>query len=105
MSDSKELTTEISKCIQQNPVVLFTSNTQCLYCEKALHFLSTNCIPFYEYVLDFEGPDYTDLVALSSQTTVPNIFVNGMHVGGYDKLVDFYNNGYLISDFCFSGDF
>ena len=31
------------------------------------------------------------LVALTNQMTVPNIFIEGRHVGGYDSLVAWFN--------------
>lgn len=35
------------------------------------------------------------LVKMTSQTTVPNIFISGQHIGGFDKLSAFVkkNNG------------
>ena len=35
------------------------------------------------------------LTQATQQRTVPNIFINGQHIGGYDKLLNLYASGNL----------
>ena len=35
------------------------------------------------------------LQALTGQRTVPNVFINGQHIGGCDKVTSLYSNGDL----------
>ena len=42
------------------------------------------------------GPAYQDvLLELTGQRTVPNIFINGAHIGGCDKLLTLHSTGEL----------
>ena len=42
------------------------------------------------------GSDYQDVLEeLTKQRTVPNVFINGQHIGGCDKTVELYSNGTL----------
>ena len=91
--------------IFNNPIVIFTSNSNCKYCENAKEFLNNKGVCYFEYVLTFDNNDYDELVKLSGQSTVPNIYIYGEHIGGYDKLVEFYNNGYITEDLPFSDIF
>jgi glutaredoxin 3 len=91
--------------INNNPLVLFTSESPCAYCDKAKEFLNRQGICFYEYTLNFDGQEYKDLVDFSAQTTVPNIYVNQVHVGGYDKLLEHTKDNPLSTELSFTEDF
>ena len=42
------------------------------------------------------GPAVQDVLqAISGQRTVPNVFINGQHIGGCDKVVAMYSSGEL----------
>ena len=65
-------------------VVIFTREG-CPYCVKAKGLLQDRGIPYEELVLN---RDYTGraLRAVSGVDMVPQVFIDGMHVGGSDKL-------------------
>lgn len=61
----------------------------CPHCAEAKATLKKNGIKYEEHVL---GKDYTvkTLVAVSGKTSVPQIFMNGKHIGGNDDLQKMY---------------
>eukprot|EP01032_Pedospumella_encystans_P023183 gene23183-26247_t len=84
MSSVKEF---IANAIKDNKVVVF-SKSSCPYCVKTKSTLSSLDIPFHAIELDkrADGADIQDeLLALTKQRTVPNVFVNGKHIGGNDS--------------------
>uniref|UniRef100_A0A8C8VJL8 thioredoxin-disulfide reductase (NADPH) n=1 Tax=Pelusios castaneus TaxID=367368 RepID=A0A8C8VJL8_9SAUR len=55
-------------------------------------------VDYYALELDLtdDGPNIQEVLAeLTGQRTVPNVFVNGTHVGGYDKTFQAYKSGSL----------
>ena len=60
----------------------------CVFCHKAKELLKENGLQYEEHILN---KDYSikTLVAISGSTKVPQIFVQGQKVGGYDELVKF----------------
>jgi glutaredoxin-like protein len=65
-------------------VTLFT-RSGCPYCARAKGLLRDAGIPFEELLLN---RDYTDrtLRAVAAETTFPQVYINGEHVGGADNL-------------------
>ncbi len=61
------------------------SRDGCPFCSKAKSLLHENDIEFEELLLN---RDYTDqtLRAVATQTTYPQVFINGRHIGGADDL-------------------
>ncbi|ADV33979.1 glutaredoxin 3 [Candidatus Blochmanniella vafra str. BVAF] len=64
----------------------------CPYCDKAKSFLKSKSLNFKEI---FVGRDSSDATYLEMRTrsggcvTVPQIFINGKHIGGSDDLLKF----------------
>jgi glutaredoxin 3 len=55
--------------------------------------------PFHVVELDELTNGYAlqdELLALTGQYTVPNIFINGQHIGGYDDLSASLATGQLV---------
>lgn len=68
------------------------------YCSKAKALLKKLNIEFYAIELDNEenGADIQNyLHEKTGQRTVPNIFINGKHLGGCDSLIAADSNGTL----------
>jgi glutaredoxin-like protein len=65
-------------------ITVFTKRG-CQFCAKAKELLRKNKLPFEELVL---SEDFTikTVLALSNTTKVPQVFINGKHIGGSDKL-------------------
>lgn len=60
----------------------------CGFCIRAKGLLDTKHVPYVEYSVDFGGEKKAEMVERAGgRTTVPQIFVNGRHVGGCDELM------------------
>ena len=72
------------------PSVTVYTRKGCEFCFNAKNFLKEKGLPFEEHVL---GVDYSvkTLVALSGGTTVPQIFINGKRLHGFDELKKHFN--------------
>lgn len=82
--------TNINKIIGGNKVVVFSKST-CPYCVDAKNLLQDNGIKYKEVqidkIVDNDRQKVIDeLRQMTSQNTVPNIFINGKHIGGFSEL-------------------
>lgn len=62
------------------------SKTTCPYCFRAEQLLRQKGASIEEYVIDGGGPKRDEMIERSGRTTVPQIFIDGRHVGGCDDL-------------------
>jgi glutaredoxin-like protein len=71
------------------PSVAVYTRPGCPHCAAAKDLLNNKGVPFEEHVL---GRDFSikTLVAVSGQTSVPQIFISGKHIGGNDELQKIY---------------
>ncbi len=68
-------------------VEIYTKMT-CGYCFRAKRLLQMKKVPFEEYSVDFGGAKKAEMIERAGgQITVPQIFINGRHVGGCDELM------------------
>lgn len=77
--------------------VLVYTTSSCPYCHAAKKFLTSKNVPFKE--IDVTGDDAMrdKLVTMSGgRETVPQIFVDGQCIGGYDDLIAYYQSGKKI---------
>lgn len=75
--------------------VLVYSSNNCHYCDKAKKLLSNKNISYNEIRVDLDEKAKQTMIEKSQRRTVPQIFINGMHIGGYTDLYDFDNEGKL----------
>lgn len=68
--------------------ILIYSKPSCAFCDKAKTFLRMKNIEFTESVLgeDILTEDFTSL--FPEVRTVPFVVIDGVKIGGYDKLVE-----------------
>ncbi|GAA5970292.1 hypothetical protein JCM21900_001032 [Sporobolomyces salmonicolor] len=95
MSNSVKST--VDQKIQNGHVVVF-SKSYCPYCRKAKQLLQSLGEEFDVYELDQmdEGGDWQNYLAeKTGQRTVPNIFIDGKHVGGSSDLDAKHRSGEL----------
>lgn len=60
----------------------------CPYCARALRLLNEKRVAFAEYDITMGGPKRAEMLERANGgTTVPQIFIDGRHVGGSDDLV------------------
>lgn len=67
-------------------VVIYTRDW-CGYCDAALRLLQSKNVPFEEINLTGRPAEREELVEMAGgQTTVPQIFIGDVHIGGCDEL-------------------
>lgn len=73
------------------------SLTVCPWCVQAKQYLSRQGIPFTEIKIDtdIENGRATLERLTGGDRTVPQIFIGGKHIGGYDELIALGNSGKL----------
>ena len=80
-------------------IVKIYSTAICPYCERAKMLLEKRNIKYTEFKIDEDVKLFEEMLALSNgRRSVPQIFINDQHIGGYDDLVDFDLDGGLKSD-------
>jgi glutaredoxin 3 len=67
----------------------------CGYCARAKGLLEKKGIAYEEMDVMEDGPKRTEMRTRSKRSTVPQIFINGQHIGGSDELAELERNGKL----------
>lgn len=76
-------------------VEIYTSQF-CGYCARAKRLLSQKGVNYIEYDIIEDSDKRTEMVQRADgRTTVPQIFIDGKHVGGSDDLYDLDSAGKL----------
>ncbi|XP_059918325.1 thioredoxin reductase 3 [Gadus macrocephalus] len=91
------LKTRIQELIESNQVVVF-SKSYCPFCVKVKDLFKDLDVKCNVVELDLvdEGTNYQELlVEMTGQKTVPNVFINKTHVGGWDKTKQAHTDGLL----------
>lgn len=78
-------------------VEMYTRAT-CGYCKAAKSFLNNHKIEFKEYPVEQSHNLEKMLSRSSGSKTVPQIFWNNNHLGGYDDMIEAFNNKKIIVD-------
>ncbi|MFN7145840.1 MAG: glutaredoxin 3 [Myxococcota bacterium] len=66
--------------------VTIYSTDYCGYCRAAKRFFEQKGVPYEEIDLSGDDEGRAALMQRTGRTTVPQIFVGDVHVGGYDDL-------------------
>ncbi|WP_417614149.1 glutathione peroxidase [Oceanisphaera sp.] len=75
------------KAAKPSAITLF-SKPGCPFCERAKHMLQEQNLGYEEVVLG-KGATSTTLKAVSGRSTVPQIFIDGRHIGGSEELAEY----------------
>lgn len=67
-------------------VVMYTTAI-CPYCVAAKNFLKSKGVSCREVRVDLDMAARMEMRERTKRTSVPQIFINGTHVGGFDDLV------------------
>ena len=75
-------------------VVIYTT-LQCAYCQWAKNLLDRKKIPYQEIRVDVDSQKRAEMERLSGRRTVPQIFIHGQSIGGFDDLSALDQSGAL----------
>jgi len=68
----------------------------CGYCARAKRLLGEKGVDFEEYDISLGGPQRAEMIDRSGgRSTVPQIFIDGVHIGGSDDLAALESAGKL----------
>ena len=78
------------------PKVEIYTKLTCGFCIRAKKLLEMKKVPYEEYSVDLGGVKKAEMVdRAGGRMTVPQIFINGRHVGGCDELMALEYQGKL----------
>ncbi|KAL2323374.1 hypothetical protein Fmac_027753 [Flemingia macrophylla] len=88
----------IKKTVSDNPVVVY-SKTWCSYSSEVKSLFKKLRVDPLVFELDEMGPQGPQLQKvlerITGQSTVPNVFIGGKHIGGCSDTLKLYRNGEL----------
>ncbi|AMJ57469.1 glutaredoxin 3 [Stenotrophomonas nitritireducens] len=77
------------------PEITIYSTAVCPYCVAAKNFLKSKNQSWTEVRIDLDPAAREKMMALTKRTSVPQIFVGEVHVGGYDDMIALHRAGKL----------
>jgi glutaredoxin 3 len=77
------------------PKVLMYTTMVCPYCSRAKHLLQRKGVEIEEIHVDADQEQMRIMMERSRRHTVPQIFIDELHVGGYDDLAVLETRGEL----------
>ena len=75
------------------PVITLYSSAICPYCVMAKNFLKSKGRDWTEVRIDLDPAEREKMIARAKRTSVPQIFVGDVHVGGYDDMMALHRAG------------
>lgn len=67
--------------------IVIYSGAGCSYCIRARDLLDRKGVPYREIKVDLTPELRVEMERRSQRRTIPQIFINGLHVGGFDDMV------------------
>ena len=78
------------------PKVEIYTKLTCGFCYRAKKLLDMKKVPYEEYSVDFGGAKKAEMIQRAGgRMTVPQVFINGRHIGGCDELMELEYQGKL----------
>lgn len=78
------------------PKVEIYTKTTCGFCHRAKKLLDMKKVGYEEIPVDSGGPKKAEMIERAhGRTTVPQIFIDGRHIGGCDALMALEYDGKL----------
>jgi glutaredoxin 3 len=71
------------------------STAMCPYCSRARHLLERKGVEFTEYRVDLDSALRAEMEQRSQRTSVPQIFIDDRHIGGFDDMAELDMDGEL----------
>ncbi|PCK09568.1 MAG: glutaredoxin 3 [Alteromonadaceae bacterium] len=69
----------------------------CPYCVRAKSLLDSKCVDYKEFAVDGDPALRQEMLNKSGRRTVPQIWIEGQHIGGCDELMALEYRGRLNS--------
>lgn len=79
---------------ENDPVILY-GNDSCAYCGAARMLLTKRGARFEDILVNNDSDKLAEMQTRSGRTSVPQIFIGGVYVGGFDELYELDMNGEL----------
>ena len=80
---------------EQKAIVELYCTAACPYCRLARKYFEQKGINYLEFHVDADKAAWLEMEYRSQRVTVPQIFINGYHVGGYEELLELDQNKQL----------
>lgn len=77
------------------PSVEIYTKSLCPFCIRAKALLDRKQVPYVEYEISFDQGLQQEMIQRAKRMTVPQIFIEGKHIGGSDDLVRLERSGEL----------
>merc|ERR1711868_248237 len=90
---------QVEQFIKENKVMVFSKST-CPFCNKIKQLFDSLSIKYHAIELDQMGEGAAIQAALADKTgqrTVPNVFINGNHIGGCDDTLKLHSDNKLMA--------
>ena len=75
--------------------ILIYSSASCPYCVAAKNFLKSRGHEFREQRIDMDDEARKTMMTKTQRTSVPQIFINDRHIGGFDHINELNRRGEL----------
>lgn len=79
------------------PAITIYTTAVCPYCVAAKNFLKSKGLQWEEIRVDVDPAARERMTAITHRTSVPQIFIGQVHVGGYDDMMALHRAGKLES--------
>ncbi len=77
------------------PAITLYTTAICPYCVAAKNFLKSKGQSWSEVRIDLDPEERDRMIARARRTSVPQIFIGDVHVGGYDDMMALHRAGKL----------
>lgn len=78
-----------------NAEVKIYSGNRCAYCNATKRLLDSKGVEYTEINVDEDPALREEMMALAKRQSVPQIFINDLHIGGFDDLAALNHEGKL----------
>ncbi len=85
--------TALSDHMPQTPTITLYTSAICPYCTSAKNFLKSKGLDWTEIRIDTDPAERERMMARAKRTSVPQIFVGDVHVGGFDDMMALHRAG------------
>lgn len=79
----------------EGPEVIMYTQALCGYCSAARKLLKSKGVDFEDIDVTLNAKRRREMKERSGRTTVPQIFIGGQHIGGYDDIAELERQGRL----------